>query len=168
MRPERVAVAIGDDAAAFVVPENEMILVTRTLLVERIHFLRDAVRPEDLGRKALAVNLSDIAAMGGTAREAFVSIAIPGDCPLEYVEDMYRGMRAMAGEYGVNILGGIPPAPWPIWSSMLPWSGRFLNRRCCGAGGAGRETGFSSPARWATAGPAFTLFSTNSRLTPMP
>lgn len=106
VRPERVAVAIGDDAAAFVVPENEVILVTTDLLVERIHFLREAVRPEDLGRKALAVNLSDIAAMGGTAREAFVSIAIPGDCPLEYVEDMYRGMTSMCQEYGINILGG--------------------------------------------------------------
>ena len=106
VRPERVALAIGDDAAAFVVPDDEVTLVTTDLLVERIHFLRDAISPDDLGHKALAVNLSDIAAMGGTAREAFVSIAVPEKCPLEYVEGMYRGMISLAGKYGVNILGG--------------------------------------------------------------
>ena len=70
VRPEGVRLAIGDDAAAFVVPEGEVTLVTTDLLVERVHFLRDAAPPVDLGYKALAVNLSDIAAMGGTAREA--------------------------------------------------------------------------------------------------
>ncbi|WP_373498411.1 thiamine-phosphate kinase [Desulfococcus sp.] len=106
VRPEGVAVAIGDDAAAFVVPEGEVTLVTTDLLVERVHFLRDAASPEDLGHKALAVNLSDIAAMGGTAREAFVSIAVPGGLALEYVEGMYRGMTSLATAFGVNILGG--------------------------------------------------------------
>lgn len=106
VRPEGVRLAIGDDAAAFVVPEGEVTLVTTDLLVERVHFLRDAAPPVDLGYKALAVNLSDIAAMGGTAREAFVSIAVPGDCSLEDVEAIYRGMGELAREFGVNILGG--------------------------------------------------------------
>jgi selenophosphate synthase len=65
--------AIGDDAAAFVVPSEGLTLVTTDLLVERVHFLRDATTPFNLGYKAMAVNLSDIAAMGGTPREAFVS-----------------------------------------------------------------------------------------------
>ncbi len=106
VRPDGVALAIGDDAAAFAVPGGELALVTTDLLVERVHFLRGAASPEDLGHKALAVNLSDIAAMGGTAREAFVSIAVPGDCPVEDVDGIYRGMRALAGEFEVNILGG--------------------------------------------------------------
>ncbi len=106
VRPANVMVAIGDDAAAFTVPDGEATLVTTDLLVERVHFLRDAAAPEDLGRKAMAVNLSDIAAMGGTAREAFVSIAVPVDCLLAYIEAMYRGMTSMAGEFDVNILGG--------------------------------------------------------------
>jgi len=98
--------AIGDDAAAFVPPAGELTLVTTDLLVERVHFLRSAAGGFELGVKALAVNLSDIAAMGGTAQAAFVSIAVPRDCPLDYLEELYRGMRRQAVEHGVNILGG--------------------------------------------------------------
>jgi thiamine-monophosphate kinase len=75
-------------------------------LVERIHFLRNAISGFDLGYKSLAVNLSDIAAMGGTALEAFISIAIPQDCPLDYLEDIYEGMKHLAAKFDVNILGG--------------------------------------------------------------
>ena len=81
-------------------------MITTDLLVERIHFLRSAITGFDLGYKSLAVNLSDIAAMGGTAREAFVSIAIPTDCPLDYLEALYDGMRNLAAKFHVNILGG--------------------------------------------------------------
>ena len=76
------------------------------LLVERIHFLREAISGFDLGYKSLAVNLSDIAAMGGTAREAFVSIAIPDDCQLEYLEAIYSGIKDLAAQFDVNVLGG--------------------------------------------------------------
>lgn len=106
VRPEGVVRAIGDDAAAFHSPPGELSLVTTDLLVERVHFLREATSGYNLGYKALAVNLSDIAAMGGTAAEAFVSIAIPDDCGLEYLDDLYRGMRALASRFRVNILGG--------------------------------------------------------------
>ena len=57
-------------------------------------------------RRALAVNLSDIAAMGGKACEAFISIAIPQDCQLEYLEAFYDGMKNLAARFDVNILGG--------------------------------------------------------------
>jgi len=106
IRPEGVERAIGDDAAAFVVPSDELTLVTTDLLVERVHFLRDATTPFNLGHKAMAVNLSDIAAMGGTAREAFVSTAIPAGCHVEYLDELYDGMKSLAARYGVNILGG--------------------------------------------------------------
>jgi thiamine-monophosphate kinase len=106
IRPEGVVQAIGDDSAAFEVPEGQVILVTTDLLVERIHFLRHATTGFNLGYKALAVNLSDIAAMGGTAREAFISIAIPADCDLVFLDDLYQGMRDLAGQYSVNLLGG--------------------------------------------------------------
>jgi len=103
---ERVYKAIGDDAAAFWTDPGRLTLLTTDLLLERVHFQRSAAGGFDLGYKALAVNLSDIAAMGGEAREAFVSIAIPKDCPLDYLEALYEGMRHLAGEFGVNILGG--------------------------------------------------------------
>ncbi len=106
VRPEGVYRAIGDDAAAFYSAPGQLNLVTTDLLVERVHFLRDAASGYDLGYKALAVNLSDIAAMGGKATEAFVSIAIPEDCGLDYLDELYRGIRSLAAEFQVNILGG--------------------------------------------------------------
>jgi thiamine-monophosphate kinase len=81
-------------------------LLTTDLLVERVHFFRGRISAFNLGYKSLAINLSDIAAMGGTAREAFVSIAIPQNCELDYLEDIYSGMKALAAKYEVNILGG--------------------------------------------------------------
>jgi len=105
-RPDNIIQAIGDDAAAFYTDSGLVSLITTDLLVERIHFLRDATDGFNLGYKSLAVNLSDIAAMGGTAREAFVSIAIPEDCPIDFLEDVYRGIKDLALEFNVNILGG--------------------------------------------------------------
>jgi thiamine-monophosphate kinase len=105
-RPENVVVGIGDDAAAFRTEPGGLTLATTDLLIEGVHFLRAATCGEDLGHKALAVNLSDIAAMGGTPREAFVSIAVPADCDLAYLEGLYAGLRALAAEHRVNILGG--------------------------------------------------------------
>ncbi len=106
IRPQNILKAIGDDAAAFRSDPDRLVLFTTDLLVERIHFLRNAISGFDLGYKSLAVNLSDIAAMGGWAREAFVSIAIPEDCPVDYLEDIYEGMKHLAARFDVNILGG--------------------------------------------------------------
>jgi thiamine-monophosphate kinase len=106
IRTDGVVRAIGDDAAAFSLRKGEICLVTTDLLVEGIHFHRDATSAENLGYKSLAVNLSDIAAMGGRAREAFVSIAVPEDLPVEFLENLYSGMKKLAAKYDVNILGG--------------------------------------------------------------
>jgi thiamine-monophosphate kinase len=106
IRPDNIIKAIGDDAAAFYTDSGLVSLITTDLLVERIHFLRDATTGFDLGYKSMAVNLSDIAAMGGTAREAFVSVAIPEDCSTDFLEDVYRGIKDLASEFNVNILGG--------------------------------------------------------------
>ncbi len=106
IRPEHVIKSIGDDAAAFTIAPDLVSLITTDLLVERIHFIRNSISGFDLGYKSLAVNLSDIAAMGGTAREAFISIAIPENCPLKYLEALYDGIKSLAARFGVNILGG--------------------------------------------------------------
>ena len=106
IRPDNIIKAIGDDAAAFKTDPGRISLITTDLLVERIHFLRNAISGFDLGYKSLAVNLSDIAAMGGSARESFVSIAIPEDCDLPYLEAIYDGMKDLAANFEVNILGG--------------------------------------------------------------
>jgi len=104
--------AIGDDAAAFVVPSDELTLVTTDLLVERVHFLRAATTPFNLGHKAMAVNLSDIAAMGGTPREAFVSTPSRG-VSRGVLDELYDGMKCLAARHGVNILGATRPDPRP-------------------------------------------------------
>jgi len=106
IRPQSVIKAIGDDAAAFLPEPGEAILVTTDLLVERIHFLKNTTSGFNLGYKALSVNLSDIAAMGGTAREAFISIAVPENCSIDFLEDLYKGMKRLAAEFDVNLLGG--------------------------------------------------------------
>jgi thiamine-monophosphate kinase len=106
IRPDTIIKGIGDDAAAFVTEPGYLTLITTDLLVERIHFLREAISGFDLGYKSLAVNLSDIAAMGGTAREAFISIAIPEDCQLDYLEQIYNGIKNLAARFEVNVLGG--------------------------------------------------------------
>ena len=106
IQPEGIIRAIGDDAAVYRPETNQLALVTTDLLVERVHFLRDATSGHNLGHKALAVNLSDIAAMGGTAENAYISIAIPDDCSLDFLEDIYQGMKSLAVRFNVNILGG--------------------------------------------------------------
>jgi thiamine-monophosphate kinase len=106
VRPDGVVRAIGDDAAVFQTDGDQVTLLTTDLLIERVHFLRQAISGEDLGHKALAVNLSDIAAMGAEPREAFVSIAVPPDCSVAFLEEIYNGMRTLAGRHQVNILGG--------------------------------------------------------------
>lgn len=106
VRPAGVIQAIGDDAAAFRTPGTGATLVTTDLMMEGVHFLREAVTGEQLGHKALAVNLSDIAAMGGTPREAFVSLALPEDIGLDYMDAFYEGMIRLARRFQVNVLGG--------------------------------------------------------------
>ncbi len=106
IRPDNVIKAIGDDAAAFRADSGKIILITTDLLIERVHFLPDSISGFELGQKALAVNLSDIAAMGGIAGHAFVSIAIPDNYEADYIKDIYEGIKTIAGKFGVNILGG--------------------------------------------------------------
>jgi thiamine-monophosphate kinase len=105
-RENYVIKAIGDDAAVFIQPAGEVVLVTTDMMIERVHFLRDATSGFNLGYKSLAVNLSDIAAMGASAREAFISIAIPENCSIEFIEDIYKGIKHLAARFQVNILGG--------------------------------------------------------------
>ncbi len=106
VREKGVIKGIGDDCAVYSTGSGQVNLVTTDLLIESVHFLRDATSGFNLGFKALAVNFSDIAAMGGAASDAFISIGIPQDCSLEFLEDIYAGMKILASRYNVNLLGG--------------------------------------------------------------
>ncbi|MFA5429815.1 MAG: thiamine-phosphate kinase [Candidatus Omnitrophota bacterium] len=100
-----VAVGPGDDCAAIRVSAKEYLLLTADMLVEGVDFF-PGERPELVGRKALAVSLSDIAACGGTPRYALVSLGSPAACPYDRVAGIFNGMKRLATRYNVNIVGG--------------------------------------------------------------
>lgn len=102
---KRVELAIGDDAAVVRSPKGHLIATVDTL-VEGIHFDLSYMNPNELGHKALAVNLSDIAAMGATPLYALVSIGLKQELNSFFVEEMYRGIRDLAKKFHVDIIGG--------------------------------------------------------------
>lgn len=105
-RPEGVVLGIGDDAAILTpVPGYEAVIST-DMLVEHVHFIFSSANAYYLGRKSIAVNLSDMAAMGATPREVFISLAKPEHVDVSDLQEIYRGMRDMAHAHNVNILGG--------------------------------------------------------------
>lgn len=97
---------IGDDAAIIPVDEQISHIYTTDMLIERTHFLRDKISPYQLGYKSLSVNLSDIAAMGGKPIATYLSIGLPKDMEVEWVEEFMRGYKALSEKYNVPLLGG--------------------------------------------------------------
>lgn len=100
-----VLVGIGDDAAAMSWGGETLLLATDTLL-EGVHFRRSTTTLRDVGAKAIAVNVSDIAAMGGEPRYALLALALPSSLPVADVDDLYAGIQDMAREHGVSVVGG--------------------------------------------------------------
>lgn len=97
---------IGDDCAVLETPEDTLVLVTTDTLFEGVHFTAKTLSAEDLGWKSLAVNISDIAAMGGTPTAAFLSMAISQDTEVVFVESFLAGFNALAKETSVVLAGG--------------------------------------------------------------
>jgi len=102
---KQLLVGIGDDAAAYFA-NNEIQLATVDSLVQDVHFSLSYMSWQELGWKTIAVNLSDIAAMGGFPRYALVSLGLPPDTEVEHIIDLYRGMFDIAGKFGLAIVGG--------------------------------------------------------------
>ncbi|MEG3638265.1 thiamine-phosphate kinase [Magnetococcus sp. PR-3] len=102
---EGVQLGIGDDAAALSVPRTQDLLATTDTMVEGIHFNSDA-DPYLLGQKALAVNLSDIAAMGGMPRWFLLSLAVPNRTSQSWMEEFARGVKAASENHQVALVGG--------------------------------------------------------------
>jgi len=105
-RPENVIKGIGDDCSVCRSTRDRVTLLTTDLLVEGVHFQLASIPPYKLGRKSIAVNLSDIAAMGGTPKQALVSVAIPDTVSLDILDSVFDGMKSMAREFDVNLVGG--------------------------------------------------------------
>ncbi len=100
-----VLVGIGDDAA-LVRWDSRSALLKSDQQVEGVHFDRSWSAPEDVGWKALVVNLSDIASMGGTPHSALVSLAVPAETEVSWVERFCTGIAEAAAAYGVDVVGG--------------------------------------------------------------
>ena len=105
---QRFDAGIGDDAAVFHTAAGKESVITADLLVEEIDFRRTTAPPLLLGHKALAVSLSDIAAMGARPRWSLISIGVPEDVweTPEFVDQFYEGLAALANRYDVKLIGG--------------------------------------------------------------
>ncbi len=101
-----VTIGIGDDAAAIKPREGYEVLVTCDCLVEGRHYLSDRINSVDLGRRAMAVNISDIGAMGGLPLYALVSLGLREDTLIADVESMYRGFFQELNPLKASIIGG--------------------------------------------------------------
>src|SRR5262245_59500516 len=102
----RVLIGPGDDAAAIIVESARPLLVTTDMLLEGSCFLLDEAGPRAVGRKAMAVNLSDIAAMAGMPVGAVASVGLPRSGGRAIAEELYRGMREVADRYHTPLVGG--------------------------------------------------------------
>jgi thiamine-monophosphate kinase len=96
---------IGDDTAAWCT-DKSIQLGTTDILIQNVHFTLDIATWRELGWKALAVNISDIAAMGGTPSFAMVSLGLPPETEVDNVVELYRGMKEIGSKFDVDIVGG--------------------------------------------------------------
>lgn len=116
-RPGRagVRIGIGDDAAVLEPAPGRRLVVTTDLLLENVHFRRRWAEPADIGWKAIAVNLSDVAAMGAAPRWALVALACPDGTAPDEIEAFYEGALALADEHDTTIVGGDTSASPEGW-----------------------------------------------------
>jgi thiamine-monophosphate kinase len=101
-----VTLGIGDDAALLGLPPGTELVATIDGLIEEVHFRRDWTKPEELGWKALAVNVSDLGAMGARPLGCMVTLAVPAATPVRWIERLYRGLAECAAAYGCPLVGG--------------------------------------------------------------
>jgi thiamine-monophosphate kinase len=114
-KPEWLLVGIGDDAAVVEPERNRVEVLTVDALVEGIHFDRAFVPPHAIGHRALAVNLSDLAAMGAAPRLAMLSMALPATLPLADFEAIVDAFTALARQHTVHLVGGnLTRSPGPL------------------------------------------------------
>ncbi len=102
---QQLIIGIGDDAAAWQ-GDSSIQLATTDSLIQDTHFDLNVTTWEELGWKSIAVNLSDIAAMGGIPKYALISLALPGELEIDCISSLYQGMTQIANQFGVAIIGG--------------------------------------------------------------
>ena len=101
-----VVVGIGDDVAVFQVASGRYVLATCDVQVAGVHFLPQRIDPFRLGRRCVAVNVSDIAAMGGRPTHLLVSLGLPAETEVAFLEALYDGLSQEAARWGADVVGG--------------------------------------------------------------
>jgi thiamine-monophosphate kinase len=104
-RGDRTIVGIGDDAAVLAAPDSRVVATT-DLLIEGRHFRRDWSGPADIGAKAAAQNLADVAAMGAVPVALLVGFAAPGDVAVAWARDLVAGLAGECARAGATVAGG--------------------------------------------------------------
>ena len=127
---------IGDDAAAIVPSKDRWQLLTTDLLTEGIHFDLLTAGCSDIGFRAAAANLSDIAAMGGTPHYMLVSVAIPRNGTSRDVQQLYRGMMAACRPHKIRLIGGDTSASAGTWFISITLIGSVTPGRAIFRSGA--------------------------------
>jgi thiamine-monophosphate kinase len=113
--PPWVLVGIGDDAAIVEPERNRAEVLTVDAIVEGVHFDRAFVPPDAIGHRALAVNLSDLAAMGAAPRLALLSMALPSTLPLADFDGIVSGFTSLAAKHRLQVIGGnLTRSPGPL------------------------------------------------------
>ncbi len=102
----RIVRGMGDDAAALKVDTDSLVLTTTDMLLENVHFDLKYFSPYNLGKKAIAVNISDIAAMGGSPQWILTSLGLPESVDGSFVEQFYKGMSCLSDRFGIKLIGG--------------------------------------------------------------
>ena len=105
VQPDGTLLGPGDDAAVVAAPDGRVVACT-DVLVDTVHFRLDWSTPEQVGRKAAAANLADVAAMGAVPTALLVGLACPADTPVATLEALADGLWAEAGVVGVGVVGG--------------------------------------------------------------
>jgi thiamine-monophosphate kinase len=103
---EYVTIGIGDDAAVFDLPPGYSAVFCSDLVAENAHFIRNLHPPDSIGYKAVAVNVSDVGAMGGVPMHFLISLALPGDLDVAWVDRFLGGVERACTDFGVSLVGG--------------------------------------------------------------
>lgn len=103
---KQVVVGIGDDCAVLPWKKDVYQLATCDVQVADVHFLPNIATPQHIGEKAIAVNVSDIAAMGGTPTSCLVSLLLPKNITTAYIDELYKGIVSSCKKYNIQIVGG--------------------------------------------------------------
>ncbi|MFP4007100.1 MAG: thiamine-phosphate kinase [Spirulinaceae cyanobacterium] len=142
---------IGDDGAILALNTSESLVVTTDVLVENVHFSDRTTSPEDIGWRAAAANLSDLAAMGATPVGLTVGLSLHGEVSLDWLDRLYQGLTACTSTYNTAIVGG-DVCRSPVVSLAITAFGQVapqkaLRRHTASPGDAMVVTGYHGSAR---------------------